>query len=76
MGSGSGTTKVSGWYIQQSYVNSGTTTSTICVLKNSMTNACSCSSGTTGKAVVIDDSVSGTSGSSMRGSRVSLTGCQ
>ncbi|EMV7143284.1 shufflon system plasmid conjugative transfer pilus tip adhesin PilV [Enterobacter hormaechei subsp. xiangfangensis] len=74
--SGSGTTKVSGWYIQQSYVNSGTTTSTICVLKNSMTNACSCSSGTTGKAVVIDDSVSGSSSGSMRGSRISLTGCQ
>jgi len=74
--SGSGTTKVSGWYIQQSYVNSGTTTSTICVLKNSMTNACSCSSGTTGKAVVIDDSVSGSNSGSMRGSKIFLTGCQ
>jgi len=74
--SGSGTTKVSGWYIQQSYVNSGTTTSTICVLKNSMTNACSCSSGTTGKAVVIDDSVSGSNSGSMSGSKIFLTGCQ
>ncbi len=74
--SGSGTTKVSGWYIQQSYVNSGTTTSTICILKNSMTNACSCSSGTTGKAVVIDDSVSGSNSGSMSGSKIFLTGCQ
>ncbi|NIY49340.1 shufflon system plasmid conjugative transfer pilus tip adhesin PilV [Cedecea colo] len=74
--SASGATKVSGWYMQQSYVNGGVTTSSTCVLKNSITNDCSCSPGTTGKAIAVDDSVSGSNSGSMSGSKIYLTGCQ